>query len=276
MNNIKYTTDGRKVLVLGNLNNYEKIVQEIFIIDGNEIPSGENFVVKTLHDSPAISWYEQEQERLQRLNERNKIEEEKEKEKHNEIIRQLKEKEKELSNLSNTLKQKLKYLEEFDSNFAKEKLTTLVDFLAGDIKYIVIAPYEWDVYSYGIEKFDKSLLNTEYSKIKLATLYGDVNGNLSYKLNLYHNSTDDGVQIFPFRTYKKAKAFLTEKFEEEFNKEKICRYKAIKVITQAKKHKINVPKEYINKINKAIKEEIENLKKEQERKVKNLKTYLYD
>jgi hypothetical protein len=57
---IKYTTDGKKVIVVGNLNSQEKIVQEIFIVDGNEIPSGENFVTKSLHDFPAISWKESE------------------------------------------------------------------------------------------------------------------------------------------------------------------------------------------------------------------------
>ena len=51
---IKYTDDGRKVVVLGALNKQEKIVQEIFVIGEQEIPSGENFVVKSLHDAPAI------------------------------------------------------------------------------------------------------------------------------------------------------------------------------------------------------------------------------
>ncbi len=40
---IKYTTDGKKVVVLGNLNSQEKIVQEVFVVDGSEIPSGEDY-----------------------------------------------------------------------------------------------------------------------------------------------------------------------------------------------------------------------------------------
>jgi len=56
--NIKYTSDGKKVLVVGKLNAQETIVQEIFISNDNEIPSGENFVVKSLHDAPAVSWKE--------------------------------------------------------------------------------------------------------------------------------------------------------------------------------------------------------------------------
>lgn len=47
MAEIKYTTCGKKVVVIGDLNQTEKIVQEIFVTnDGAEIPSGERFVVK--------------------------------------------------------------------------------------------------------------------------------------------------------------------------------------------------------------------------------------
>ena len=58
MTDIKYTNDGKKVLIVGKLNSQETIVQEIFVSAGQEIPSGENFVVKSLHDAPAESWKE--------------------------------------------------------------------------------------------------------------------------------------------------------------------------------------------------------------------------
>lgn len=61
MKNIKYTTDGKKVVVIGDLNQTDKIVQEIFVTEqGDEIPQGERFVVKNLLDSPAKSWVESE------------------------------------------------------------------------------------------------------------------------------------------------------------------------------------------------------------------------
>jgi len=42
----KYTNDGKKVGIVGKLNAEQTIVQEIFITEsGQEIPSGENFVV---------------------------------------------------------------------------------------------------------------------------------------------------------------------------------------------------------------------------------------
>lgn len=67
MSELKFTSDGKKVVVIGSLNSQEKIVQEIFVVDGSEIPSGEHFVVKSLHDAPVISWKEQE---LKKLNDR--------------------------------------------------------------------------------------------------------------------------------------------------------------------------------------------------------------
>ena len=70
----KYTTDGKKVIVVGNLNSQEKIVQEIFIVNGNEIPSGENFVAKSLHDAPAVSWKETELQKLESRYEKDKKE----------------------------------------------------------------------------------------------------------------------------------------------------------------------------------------------------------
>lgn len=43
-NQIKYTSDGKKVIAVGKLNAQEAIVQEIFVSGGNEFPSGEIFV----------------------------------------------------------------------------------------------------------------------------------------------------------------------------------------------------------------------------------------
>lgn len=56
MSDYKYTDDGKKVAVIGKLNAEQTIVQEVFVSQGQEFPSGENFVVKSLHDKPAESW----------------------------------------------------------------------------------------------------------------------------------------------------------------------------------------------------------------------------
>ena len=57
----KFLSDGRKVVVVGALNNQETIVQEVFVTQqGDEIPGGERFVVKSLHDQPVESWLSRE------------------------------------------------------------------------------------------------------------------------------------------------------------------------------------------------------------------------
>lgn len=54
MTDYKYLKDGRKVAVIGTLNNTETIVQEIFVAEnGDEFPAGENFVARGLLDKPA-------------------------------------------------------------------------------------------------------------------------------------------------------------------------------------------------------------------------------
>lgn len=62
----KYLSDGRKVVIVGKLNNQETIVQEIFVTNnGSEIPSGENFVVKSLHDEPIMSYQKKKEKELE-------------------------------------------------------------------------------------------------------------------------------------------------------------------------------------------------------------------
>lgn len=62
--NYKYTQDGKKVVVIGALNSQESIVQEVYVVDGSDIPAGEHFVAKTLLDAPAVTWKVAEEIRL--------------------------------------------------------------------------------------------------------------------------------------------------------------------------------------------------------------------
>lgn len=67
MSQFKFTTDGKKVITVGKLNAQETIVQEVFVSEsGAEIPSGENFVVKSLHEEPVKSWKEKNLENLEK------------------------------------------------------------------------------------------------------------------------------------------------------------------------------------------------------------------
>lgn len=63
--NYKFTSDGRKVVIIGALNARETIVQEIFATDGTEFPAGEHFVVKTLLDVPAETYQSKQKRQIE-------------------------------------------------------------------------------------------------------------------------------------------------------------------------------------------------------------------
>jgi len=65
MSGYKYLSDGRKVVIIGQLNNIESIVQEIFITEsGDEVPSGERFTTKNLHDEPVESYKSKQEKKM--------------------------------------------------------------------------------------------------------------------------------------------------------------------------------------------------------------------
>ena len=72
-NNIKYTDDNKKVKVIGKLNNTDWIVQEIYIDGKTEVPSGEQFVTKSLHEKPLQSWKEKNLKELEERYEKDRV-----------------------------------------------------------------------------------------------------------------------------------------------------------------------------------------------------------
>ena len=62
---IKYTQDGKKVSVVGKINNTQFIVQELFISGENEFPAGDNFVVSCLLDTQAETVKTREEKQIQ-------------------------------------------------------------------------------------------------------------------------------------------------------------------------------------------------------------------
>jgi len=68
MTNIKYTKDGKKVVVIGQINKTEFICKEIYVDEtGNEIPLGESFTSTNLLDYPAVTWAEKKIKRLEEV-----------------------------------------------------------------------------------------------------------------------------------------------------------------------------------------------------------------
>ncbi|HDZ15596.1 hypothetical protein LCGC14_0501020 [marine sediment metagenome] len=247
MENIKYTTDGKKVVVIGNLNSQEKIVQEIFIIGGQEIPSGENFVVKTLHDSPAISWKETRTKEIKKQYE----------EKQKECFNAIKVLEDNYKKVKDVLSSKTAYLREVINKVALESFDLLVDFLNGDIKYMVSDSYDPELIEYKDFRCDY-----DKNKLKLITLFGSDDGTLNWGINSYSDGSGSNKMYYAFNNREDALAKLEEVI---LAKGRITE----NIIKTAKKHNIELDakkvKEFKDKMVKTRLKNIESSKKEIEK-----------
>lgn len=193
----KYTSDGRKVVVVGALNAKETIVQEVFIINGNEIPSGENFVVKSLHDAPAISWEEKRTKEI--------------KDRYNETKQKYEKEEQAFSrnhaNAIKDLKNKTSYLRKVIPSISVETFDRVAAFLQDKIHYVVTGTY-----SPSIEAFHARMMTDVYDGggLKLLTLFGEDDGSMTFKINRYGDGSGGDTTIFPYETYEEAVAKLQE------------------------------------------------------------------
>lgn len=218
---IKFTTDGKKVVVIGSLNSQEKIVQEIFIVDGSEIPSGEHFVVKCLHEAPSVSWKEND---LKKLEERYERESKQYKSEIEKKYNEYKEKSKEL-------RAKLIYIGAALRNANVKSFETLVDFITGEIKWIVVKHY--DVHLMPVNEFNQMYED----KLRLMSLFGDDDGSFTYAVGDYYDFSGGNKKFYPFKDYDEA----FNKFKDLLLKESISE----KNILKAEKYGFNYSSDLI-------------------------------
>lgn len=207
MSNIKFTSDGKKVVVIGNLNAQEKIVQEIFVVDGSEIPSGEHFVVKSLHDAPAVSWKEKSLK---------EIEERYEKE-YSVRSKELDQMQSKFVLKTRIIKEKLIFLEKLEGKLTEDKFTQLIDFISGDVKYIVREEYD----DLEIAEYDESIASKDYGRfdsLRLVSIFGKTDGNLSYKMNEYYDGSGSSSVIYPCKSKEEAVILLRTRLVEKMQK----------------------------------------------------------
>lgn len=227
---IKYTTDGKKVAVLGNLNSQEKIVQEIFITNGLEIPSGDNFVVKSLHDAPVVSWKEEEVKKLEAKYAADK-------KKYSDLISNL---EKTYYSRSSELKLKLEYFGNVLKNVSPESFELLTDWVCGNVKYVLVDHYS-ELGLYPIEEFNQMYEN----KLRLFSIFGKDDGTFTYARNDYYDYSGGNKKFHPIRTLEEGLTKL---------KEIILSINPTKTtIAVAEKYNIQLPKEMVEKY---IKEQV--------------------
>jgi hypothetical protein len=187
----KFLNDGRKVVVIGSINSNEYIVQEIFLTEkGDEIPSGERFTTKSLHDKPVVSYQEKERKRIE------------------ERIDSAKREYDSVNNRINGLKIKLKSLEEiyrsanvFSQNMNEAEYGNFVSLVTGNCWVLKTNQY----FPCKPERLEDAIISWDtwsvrrYDGIKLISLFGKSNGDYTYQLHKYSDgsgSSYDNISVF--------------------------------------------------------------------------------
>lgn len=198
MTDIKYTSDGKKVLVVGKLNAEQTIVQEIFVSAGQEIPSGENFVVKSLHDAPAESWKEKNLRELEQRYEKQR----------KDLEQQINQQHQRLTNIKDKAKHHADALFKFVEKSDEGSLDLLKKVMTGQITHIFVSGYSPEIYEWdggkGVYEIDRDYGRETVKGIKLISLYGYSDGDLEYRLHTYRDGSGGSEQIFPTTSYQEA------------------------------------------------------------------------
>ena len=209
MTDIKYTDDGKKVLVVGKLNAQQTIVQEIFVSAGQEIPSGENFVVKSLHDAPAESWKEKNLRELEARYESDR----------KKLQGQIDDQERRLCLERDKAKLQTSALLQFVKNSDESQLETLKNFMAGQITHLFVAGYSPEIISWTdsnkVYDADSFYHHARLQGIKLVSLMGTSEGDLSFQLNKYRDGCGNNDTVYPATSYEAALAMAQSQLDKD-------------------------------------------------------------
>lgn len=209
MTDIKYTNDGKKVLIVGKLNSQETIVQEIFVSAGQEIPSGENFVVKSLHEAPAESWKEKNLRELEARYESDR----------KKLQTQIDDQERRLCLERDKAKLQTSALLQFVKNSDESQLETLKNFMAGQITHLFVAGYSPEIISWKdsnkVYDQDSFYHHARLQGIKLVSLMGNSEGDLSFQLHKYRDGSGNGDTVYPATSYEGALAMAQAQIDED-------------------------------------------------------------
>jgi hypothetical protein len=194
----KYLSDGRKVVIVGQLNNTETIVQEVFVTQaGDELPGGERFVVKSLHDQPVESWLSRE-----------KVKQEKSLADAKSKIEQIN---KEIGDLRNTLsfwKEMVKQVRAFSEHIDEAQLDHFADVMTGQVRFAIRRDYNLP----SIERFEDfmSSIDNYYGRknfegIKMLSVLGSTNGDIALRVNRYSDGSGGSDTVEFYKTIEEAR-----------------------------------------------------------------------
>ncbi|WP_343552147.1 hypothetical protein [Pantoea sp.] len=194
----KFLSDGRKVVIVGQLNNTETIVQEVFVTQaGDELPGGERFVVKSLHDQPVESWLSRETV------------------KHEKALADAKSKvegiNKEIDDLRNKLsfwKGMVKQVAAFAKHINDANLDHFADVLTGQVKYAVSRGYglpEIEKFEDYMSSIDNYYGRKEFKGIKCISVLGSTDGNIALTVSVYSDGSGGSNQVEFYKTIEEAR-----------------------------------------------------------------------
>jgi len=207
----KFLSDGRKVVVVGALNNQETIVQEMFVTQqGDEIPGGERFVVKSLHDHPVETYLSREKKKQEQALETAKAA----LEKVNHEIKHTKNKLLFWQGFLNQTKALSDHIEEQDFEY-------FIDVMTGKMNYAVADTYgapKIELFEEYMSVIDNNWHGGKFEGIKLLSLLGNSNGNISLKVSRWPDGSGDYTTVSFFQTYEQAREFVKTKVVSKLDK----------------------------------------------------------
>jgi len=202
----KYTPDGKKVVVIGALNSKETIVQEIYVVDGSEIPAGEHFIARSLLDAPAETYQSKEEKRLIESIERKKAE--------------LSKLEKEVAQFNEkcvkAMETKLKWINGITEEEVKNVFDMIVEYITGKYTHVV---YEENC-RYVIQEWSPELFTTSdndsyrninrFESVRLVSIFGHWNDRKKqdWRVNKYSDGSGYNVTFIPCKSYEAAQEVL--------------------------------------------------------------------
>jgi hypothetical protein len=204
--NTKYLSDGRKVVVIGQLNNVESIVQEIFVSDGgDQIPSGEKFTTKNLHDKPVKSWKEKRAEE-------NDVQYDKSESRVHSIKKEIRDMEKKRLSHAKIIASNLRQINELE-NFDVDHLS---DVMARNIKWVCATNWNWQK----VMPFNEFIeIRSSYDEgIKLISVHVKNDKTLMYKVGSYSDGSGGDSEYKFFNCKEKLKEFLLKNYKIETEK----------------------------------------------------------
>lgn len=200
----KYTTDGRKVAIIGKLNAQETIVQEVYERDGCEFPAGENFVVKSLLDQPAETWKTKEALRVSVQLESAKAE--------------LLSVTKELNSFKHLCKAAMDHKINWTKGITQPEVDEAVEriraFISGEYTHIVIPNWRIEILEFNPEQFTYCNVHRgeiSLDGVKLVSLWAkhDHQRNrrgLSWRVNRWNDGSGCDTEFIPCRSLEEAKS----------------------------------------------------------------------